>query len=454
MARKRHDRAAPSSLDENTLNILELAVFVEDSAGFRLGLATYDVPETRDTYLQRLAEAVAARPVHLTQLDLTRSSGEESLLKRLREHLQTHPAPNGKQPAVMVVGLEAAIDFRRTPDGHQARGGPLLHNANLQRDAFARLCPAPVVLWLSPFATTAFAQAAPDLWHWRSGSFTFTGSPEARRRLERELIATPLLEMGRLATERKRERLGLLRDLLAELEMAEDRETPGNQNRRAAILQEIGLTCGSISEIEAARGSFDEAVRLYREIGDRRGEGNALGNLGLAYADLGQVERAIDYYEQALVIAREIGDRRGEGNALGNLGLAYADLGQVERAIDSYEKHLAIAREIGDRRGEGNALGNLGSAYARLGQVERAIDYYEQALVIAREIGDRRGEGNALGNLGLAYADLGQMERAIGILEQALRIGQEIKDPRIIQITSDSLARLRGEGLAENPENG
>src|SRR5271156_5000528 len=122
MARKRHDRAAPGSLDENTLNLLELAVFVEESTGFRLGLATYDVPETRDTYLLRLAEAVADRPVHLTRLDLTRSSGEESLLRRLREHLQTHPAPDGKHPAVMVVGLEAAIDFRRTADGHQARG--------------------------------------------------------------------------------------------------------------------------------------------------------------------------------------------------------------------------------------------------------------------------------------------------------------------------------------------
>jgi hypothetical protein len=164
MAEITHDHATPKTFDENTLNLLELAVFVEEANGFRLGLATYDVPETRDTYLQRLAEAVADRPVHLTQLDLSRSTGEESLLKRLREHLESHPAPEGKHPAIMVVGLEAAIDFRRTPDGHQARGGPLLHNANLQRDAFPRLCPAPLVLWLSPFATTAFAQAAPDLW--------------------------------------------------------------------------------------------------------------------------------------------------------------------------------------------------------------------------------------------------------------------------------------------------
>ena len=84
-------------------------------------------------------------------------------------------------------------------------------------------------------------------------------------------------------------------------------------------------------------------------------------DLGLAYATLGQVEKAIGFYEQALGIDREIGDRRGEGNALGNLGLAYAALGQVEKAIGFYEQHLAIVREIGDRRGEGTALGNLGT---------------------------------------------------------------------------------------------
>ncbi len=190
MARTRRKKTEPPPLDENTLNLRELAVFVEESPGFQLGLATYDVPETRDAYLQRLAEAVADRPVHLTRLDLTRAPGEELLLKRLREHLQANPAPEGQHPAIMVVGLEAAIDFHRTPDGRRARGGPLLHNANFQRDSFPQLCPAAVVLWLSPFATTAFAQSAPDLWHWRSGTFTFTGEPEARTRMERELVAT------------------------------------------------------------------------------------------------------------------------------------------------------------------------------------------------------------------------------------------------------------------------
>ena len=39
--------------------------------------------------------------------------------------------------------------------------------------------------------------------------------------------------------------------------------------------------------------------------------------------------KAIEYHEQHLAIAREIGDRRGEGNALGNLGIAWTDLGEA-----------------------------------------------------------------------------------------------------------------------------
>jgi tetratricopeptide (TPR) repeat protein len=85
-------------------------------------------------------------------------------------------------------------------------------------------------------------------------------------------------------------------------------------------------------------------------------------------------------------MAREIGDRRGEGNALGNLGIAYADLGETGRAIEYYEHRLLIAREVGDRGGEGQALGNLGNAYADLGETRRGIKFLRAALEICEAI--------------------------------------------------------------------
>ncbi|MDJ1168552.1 CHAT domain-containing protein [Roseofilum sp. BLCC_M154] len=182
------------------------------------------------------------------------------------------------------------------------------------------------------------------------------------------------------------------------------------------------------SQFREAFASWEQALALYREMGNRQGEAASLGNLGLAYQSLGQYQRAIDFYEQSLTLAREIGNRQGEASSLGSLGIAYRALGQYQRAIAFHEQYLTIAREIGDRQGEAISLGNLGSAYYSLGQYQRAIDFHQQYLTLAREIGDRQGEAASLGNLGNAYYSLGQYQRAIDFHQQSLTIKREIGD--------------------------
>jgi len=204
--------------------------------------------------------------------------------------------------------------------------------------------------------------------------------------------------------------------------------SPEARKEEADRLLELGIQQFRISQFREALASWQAALAIYREIGDRAGEGNALGNLGVAYDSLGQYQQAIDLYEQHLTITREIGDRAGEGAALGNLGVAYDSLGQYQQTIDLYQQALTIFREIGDRAGEGAALGNLGVAYDSLGQYQQAIDLYQQRLTIFREIGDRAGEGTALGNLGNAYLSLGQYQQAIDLYQQRLTIARKIGD--------------------------
>ena len=55
---------------------------------------------------------------------------------------------------------------------------------------------------------------------------------------------------------------------------------------------------------------------------------------------------SIAWSEAAAAAAREIGDRRGEGNALGSLGNAYAALGDPRRAIESLREALDIFEAI------------------------------------------------------------------------------------------------------------
>ena len=172
--------------------------------------------------------------------------------------------------------------------------------------------------------------------------------------------------------------------------------------------------------------SGEQALTIYREIGNRQGEANSLGNLGLAYYSLGQYQKAIDFHQQQLEMAREIGDRQGEANSLGNLGNAYYFLGQYQKAIDFHQQSLEIEREIGNPQGEAISLGNLGNAYDSLGQYQKAIDFHQQYLEISREIGDRLGEANSLGSLGNVYHSLGQYQNAIDFHQQFLEMAREI----------------------------
>ncbi len=58
------------------------------------------------------------------------------------------------------------------------------------------------------------------------------------------------------------------------------------------------------------------------------------------------MRRAVEFYEQALIIARDIGDRRGEGNALFNTGLVLDKLGDRAKAIAHVEAALEIFEQI------------------------------------------------------------------------------------------------------------
>lgn len=98
------------------------------------------------------------------------------------------------------------------------------------------------------------------------------------------------------------------------------------------------------------------------------------------------MEHARELQEQALSIALEVGNKRGEGNALNYLGKIYTDLGQTKRALDPFEKALTIARETAARRLEGNVLSNLSELQHILGDEVEAISKAEEALCIFSEI--------------------------------------------------------------------
>ena len=95
-------------------------------------------------------------------------------------------------------------------------------------------------------------------------------------------------------------------------------------------------TLGALGDYSKSSSHCEQALRIFCEINNQRGEGRVLNNLGIVSANLGGYSDARVYYEQALCIFCEIGDQREKGIILNNLGNVSLYQGDYTGVINSF----------------------------------------------------------------------------------------------------------------------
>ena len=88
------------------------------------------------------------------------------------------------------------------------------------------------------------------------------------------------------------------------------------------------------------------ALELHRESGSRSGVADTLDSIAYVYGRLDDYPRAIDHYEQALAMYRHIGDPEGEAGSLLRLGDVQLAEGLPGAARRSWERALALLGKI------------------------------------------------------------------------------------------------------------
>ncbi|HQR31972.1 MAG TPA: tetratricopeptide repeat protein [Blastocatellia bacterium] len=351
----------------------------------------------------------------------------DHLLDQLRWRLE------GSTPdAVFVTGLEHSY----SASTERPRQSPLILNLNASRNSFARYVPCPLVIWLPESMLTALFHGAPDFFSIRSGVYSFIAAAETTAEVAESLTAEDGLTTDNLTEAEKQNRIAAIRSLLADYEAQP--ETKRVQKAEMDLLNQLASLQESMGQAEATIQSYERALAISREIGDRRGEGADLGNLGNAYASLGEVRRAIEHYEQALAISREIEDKSRESSLLTNLGDAWWELDDAQQALAYYLQALTLDREQGNQRYEAIDLGQIGEVYFEQGETEEAIEYFELALASARRITDREVEAEQLWNLSRAWEVAGERSKAIDLAEQALILS----DPQDSEFAATILTKL------------
>ncbi|MBD2773299.1 tetratricopeptide repeat protein [Iningainema tapete] len=210
----------------------------------------------------------------------------------------------------------------------------------------------------------------------------------------------------------------------------------GKQEDIAKTLYAIGITYIQLAQYQNASDFLNQALVLYRNIGERHRICDTLNSLGAVYNHLGNYSQALSYYQQALAISPEVGVT---ADILNNIGGIYQATGQYNKALEYYQRTLDIHQKIGNKTSIAHTLNSIGGVYYEQGQYSQALKLSQLALANAQSAQNLREQGNILNNIGLIESELGQYISAIQYYQQSLAIRRKIGDYSGVGTTLNNL---------------
>lgn len=220
---------------------------------------------------------------------------------------------------------------------------------------------------------------------------------------------------------------------------------PGLEWVQAAVLHNLGAIA-AYHDFRQAQTVLQQALTLYRQLGDLRSENLVVQSLGIVALNLEEYDRATTLLEQSVAGAKRLGNRRNEVLASLALGIVANKQRRFPEARARLTSALEGAGEIGVRSHEAGALLYLAPTSLGEGQYLQARQYAQAALDIYRSIGTLMAIDAQL-HLGGIEAFLGNFPEASALFGAAL----EASRPNAGQAGAKALNSVDGalQGLAE-----
>ncbi|MGH2674237.1 MAG: ATP-binding protein [Actinomycetota bacterium] len=172
-------------------------------------------------------------------------------------------------------------------------------------------------------------------------------------------------------------------------------------------------------DMEAARRTFDQALRIARENPqrDRWGEARALIALAGVTSAEGNPPGVLDLADQALAVGREIGDPFTVATSQERRSNAFRAMWRLGESLACSNEAVTIYRELGARWELASALGDRGTVLRLLGRYEEAEADLREARDICVDLGDRVLIMWTAAELAIVLALRGRLEEARTVVD-------------------------------------
>lgn len=208
----------------------------------------------------------------------------------------------------------------------------------------------------------------------------------------------------------------------------------GNMRSQARCLSDAGRHADALARM-------DEALELYRALGDRKGESYCLNDGAIHMKLMGDLDGALARYEQAQAMFIELGDVASQANALNNLAAIRKTRGDLRDSLDQFAKAAAIFRELGRDEQLGNALQNIATTHAELGNHDQAIEILERVRQLRERNSNLGGKINVELYLAHAYGLASLFGQQSIHLERALALASSTQAHGTIARVTLALAK-------------
>jgi signal transduction histidine kinase/predicted negative regulator of RcsB-dependent stress response len=211
---------------------------------------------------------------------------------------------------------------------------------------------------------------------------------------------------------------------LEALEIYEDINDLKGQGYAYNALGMIYLHMGNYPE---ALTTLLESLDVFEEIDDTEWQMGLLNNLGYLYLDINEPDQALAYLNQGLSMAKEHGFQKQQGDLLNNVCKAYFAKGDYDSALKNGLESIKCYRKVDADYGEAEALNSIGDIYLAQGEPQQALDCHFESLEISKKSGSKFDIVESLLRLGRVHRQIERHTASLAYFEQALSVAQQIE---------------------------
>ena len=210
----------------------------------------------------------------------------------------------------------------------------------------------------------------------------------------------------------------------------------------AEALNSRGEMNYSRGDLVKSNSDFDEALKLFGEVGDRTGEARIHLFKGYIAGTIGELEKAITEISQALALFQTVGNKAGEALCLTALGLSHSMNRDEEHAMKLHRDAAEIFQTIGDRESQAITLNALGQAYEFLNDYPAALENYQKALNLVGENAAGEMAATVMFKIARMQRLLGNPDQALTTYERCLQLSRASRSTRTEANALNEVARI------------